>query len=204
MGGGISHSSFASGTSSQNTSDRVSSSSLISGLANMQIERSIKKSYKVFTGLTYHVARAHISRTTFSSVDERDVSLDYLMVPVGISRKLFSSKAGIGWCSLAGYAAYAISGYEKGLFTFSGNNPSVVHNKIYIQSNNADRISPTVVVPFDFGLNAEVGFDCNRIRICAKYLRGFKGVMANPGFYDSKYFNQIFTLSVNFQAFTFK
>jgi len=200
IGGGLSQSSFASGTATQKPFDKTSSSGLISGLANVQIEKSVFKSYTVFTGLGFNSARAHISRTGFSSTDERDITIDYLMIPIGISRKIFTTKAGIGWCSLAGYAAYAISGIEKGVYTYLNNSPSIIYNKVQIRSNNPDQSSPTVVVPFDFGLQAEVGFDINRFRICTKYLWGLKGVMANPDLYSSQYFNRTFTIALNYQC----
>jgi len=123
------------------------------------------------------------------------------MIPVGISRRIVKMPSGGMWGSLGVYAAYAVSGYEKGVSTSPTTGTVYIYNDINIHSHNSGQILPTNVMPLDIGLHAAIGFTINRFRISAKYFMGLNGVLANPDFYSSQYFNRAAVVALSYQVF---
>ena len=203
IGAGVNQSSFATGTVTQRTTDKTTTSGQTSWLATTHIEKKLSSSYAAFAGLDFYAAKARVRRTDFSSTDERDITINYLMIPIGVSGKIFSTKTGGGFIAFGAYASYALSGREKGTYSFATNSTSVIYNNIQIRSSNPNQISPTVVNPFDLGALVEAGLNIHKFRISARYLRGLSTVMTNPDLYSSRYYSQSLALVLNYQCFSF-
>ncbi|MES2329456.1 MAG: outer membrane beta-barrel protein [Bacteroidota bacterium] len=143
-----------------------------------------------YTGVSFDNRGAGFLQPKYNDRDQRDISIQYLGIPAGISYELCSTKKISIRPALGVYGAFALGGREKGIYYSSINNSNAtIFNAIYIRSENNSQTLPTSVKPFDWGAQASVQAIIGRCSVSLQYTHGIKGVLTNPSLYDRQYYN---------------
>lgn len=193
-------STFHSGEINGNSFVKSEAKSYISYHARISINFILKNRFQIYSGLTYDKRGASFSQIKNADRDNRDIIINYISIPIGISYTLIKVKKISIMSSLGGYCAYAISGKEKGIYFDAGTNSnSVIYNSIQINNSNQNKTLPTIIKPLDWGAQAAISILTRKISLSLEYSAGLNGILSNAKLYDRQYYNRSLGLSLGYQ-----
>jgi hypothetical protein len=168
------------------------------------IEKPVSGSLCFVTGISYDTKGSRFMRSYYANIiSERDIFIDYLVVPVGVSGKLPLGKHFLS-LGMNIYLARPLRGYEIGISattTTGVYSYGYIYNRIEIRSanNSPGQLHPTLISDFDYGAEASAQVHIKKFRLGVKCTRGFTGVLANGHLYDRQYYNSGIGLTVGYR-----
>ena len=137
-----------------------------------------------------------LEKTGFGIKSSRFIELHYIEVPIALIRKW---NAGKNYTAFAGggmYIARAFRGVEKGEETSLGGLSHISNFVEFSSHNEKNDGHPTIINPFDYGFNVEVGLQRESIQLLAGYGHGLQRVFPKSLVFEEKFTNRVFSLSV--------
>lgn len=138
---------------------------------------------------------ARLEKTGFGNKDSRFIELHYVEVPIAVVHKWNVGKSFTAFAGAGMYIARAFRGVEKGEGT-SRSGPYYIYNQVEFSSHNKENDGhPTIINPFDYGINLVAGVQRQSIQLLAGYGHGLQRVFPKSLVFEERFTNRFLSLS---------
>jgi len=162
------------------------------------VTKSGKKGFFVQSGLFFEQKGSYQGRG-YQAIygSNSNIKISYLQIPlnVGFHKQLKNKDWGI-LASVGVYAAYGISGSEKGSSLGINGTSSIDRNVTFVSSVSIPNSNTTYIKPLDFGYQAAVGASYKNLIAKIGYSRGFNSVSPDG---STSYKNDVWTFSLGYK-----
>ena len=158
-------------------------------------EISIAENWVFRPGMFVNGKGTRLEKAGFEDKSTRFIELHYLEVPMVVEHKWDLGKNFVALAGAGMYIARAFRGVEKGEGT-SLSGSYYINNSVEFSSNNKENDGhPTIINPFDYGLNFLAGIQRQSIQLLVGYGYGLQRVFPKSLVFENKFTNKVFSLS---------